>query len=102
MLFSLTLLYKYWEVINKSKTNIVIQILETANDCEDDDDGGITFDKLMQNVFLGIAQEYLKFLMVEDLLKYNVNTQTFKVTEKGRTFLQGYRKMDQALKEQQI
>lgn len=101
MLFSLTLLYKYWEVINKSKTDIVIQILETANDCEDDD-GGITFDKLMQNVFLGIAQEYLKFLMVEDLLKYNVNTQTFKVTEKGRTFLQGYRKMDQALKEQQI
>ena len=101
MLFSLTLLYKYWEVINKSKTDIVIQILETANDCEDDD-GGITFDKLMQNVFLGIAQEYLKFLMVEDLLKYNVNTQTFKVTEKGRTFLQCYRKMDQALKEQQI
>lgn len=89
-------------MINKSKTDIVIQILETANDCEDDDDGGITFDKLMQNVFLGIAQEYLKFLMVEDLLKYNVNTQTFKVTEKGRTFLQGYRKMDQALKEQQI
>jgi predicted transcriptional regulator len=102
MLFSLTLLYKYWEVINKSKTDIVIQILETANDCEDDDDGGITFDKLMQNVFLGIAQEYLKFLMVEDLLKYNANTQTFKITEKGRTFLQGYRKMDQALKEQQI
>jgi predicted transcriptional regulator len=88
-------------VINKSKTDIVIQILETANDCEDDD-GGITFDKLMQNVFLGIAQEYLKFLMVEDLLKYNANTQTFKITEKGRTFLQGYRKMDQALKEQQI
>ena len=56
----------------------------------------------MQNVFLGIAQEYLKFLMVEDLLKYNANTQTFKITEKGRTFLQGYRKMDQALKEQQI
>lgn len=101
MLFSLTLLYKYWEVINKSKTDIVIQILETANDCEDDD-GGITFDKLMQNVFLGIAQEYLKFLMVEDLLKYNANTQTFKITKKGRTFLQGYRKMDQALKEQQI
>jgi predicted transcriptional regulator len=88
-------------VINKSKTDIVIQILETANDFEDDD-GGITFDKLIQNVFLGIAQEYLKFLMVEDLLKYNANTQTFKITEKGRTFLQGYRKMDQALKEQQI
>jgi hypothetical protein len=66
-------------VINKSKTDIVIQILETANDCEDGD-GGITFDKLMQNVFLGIAQEYLKFLMVEDLLKYNANTQTFKIT----------------------
>ena len=44
-------------MINKSKTDIVIQILETANDCEDGD-GGITFDKLMQNVFLGIAQEY--------------------------------------------
>lgn len=88
-------------MINKSKTDIVIQILETANDCEDDD-GGITFDKLMQNVFLGIAQEYLKFLMVEDLLKYNANTQTFKITEKGLTFLQSYNKMDQALKEQQI
>jgi predicted transcriptional regulator len=94
------------EVINKSKskTDIVIQILEVINDYEDDEGGGVTLTTLMDSISLDNTQieKYLVSLVEDDLLNYDSDTQTFKITEKGLTLLLGYKKIDQALKEKHI
>jgi predicted transcriptional regulator len=97
-------------VVNKSKTDIVIQILETVNnyedvnDYEDGGEKGITLETIMNHVSLGNTpiEQYLKSLVENDLLNYDSYTQTFKITEKGLILLQGYKKIDQELKEKQI
>ncbi len=91
-------------MINKSRTDIVIQILEAVNDYEDGDGKGITLKTLMNSVSLGNTpiEQYLMSLAEDDLLNYDSDTQTFRITEKGLTLLQGYKKIDQALKEKQI
>jgi predicted transcriptional regulator len=84
---------------NRSKTEIVCQILETANGGGDD---GATKTKLMYKVFLSSdqLQEYLMLLIESDLLSYDSTMRTFKTTEKGLMFLQAYNQIDQILKEQ--
>jgi predicted transcriptional regulator len=76
-------------LINRSRNEIISQILETAND---GDDGGATKTKIMYKVFLGHdkLQEYLMLLIESDLLSYDSTRRTFKTTEKGLTFLQAY------------
>jgi predicted transcriptional regulator len=76
-------------LINRSRNEIINQILETAND---GDDGGATKTKIMYKVFLSHdkLQEYLMLLIGGDLLSYDPTTRTFKTTEKGLTFLQAY------------
>jgi predicted transcriptional regulator len=87
--------------MNRSRNEIISQILETAND---GDDGGATKTKIMYNVCLSYdqLQEYLLLLIESDLLSYDSTTHTFKTTEKGLTFLQAYNQIDQTLKDQQI
>ena len=88
---------------NRSRSDIVCQILEAAND--DGENGeGINLTKLMYNVILCNEQmkEYLAFLIDDGLITYDSTMSTFKTTEKGLTFLQAYNQMDKILKGQQI
>jgi predicted transcriptional regulator len=82
----------------RSRTEIINQILETANG------GGATKSKILYKAFLSHDQlkEYLMVLTESDLLRYDGDTHTFKTTEKGLRFLQAYNYIDQILKEQQI
>ena len=86
----------------RSRTEIISQILETANGRV-----GITVTKLMYKAFLSHDQlkGYVKVLTESDLLNYDFVTRTFKTTEKGLRFLKLYNKIDQLMKkeeEQQI
>ena len=87
---------------NRSRTEIVVQILEAANGNEESD--GITRTKIMYKVSLENVQlnEYLALLIENGLLHYDSAMSKFKTTEKGLTFLQGYNQIDQILKDQQI
>jgi predicted transcriptional regulator len=57
----------------------------------------------MYNAFLSYAQlkEYLTVLTDNDLLRYDLDSHTFKTTEKGLRFLETYNHMDDLIKEQQ-
>jgi predicted transcriptional regulator len=98
------------EVRSRSRTEKTIQILEVVNGYHDDDNNnnnnneGITQATLMSKLFLGYEQmkEYLMRLIEDDLLSYDTTMSTFKITEKGRTFLQAYNQIDQILKEHKI
>jgi len=80
----------------RSKTEIISQILDTAN-------GGITKNKLMYKVFLSHDQlkEYLAVLTQSDLLRFDFVSRTFMATEKGLRFLYLYNQIDQLMKEEQ-
>jgi predicted transcriptional regulator len=75
---------------NRSRTEIVSQILEIANRTSDDD--GVTKTKLMYKAYLSTAQlkEYMMLLTESDLLGYDSTMRKFKITEKGRRFLEIY------------
>ena len=77
----------------RSRTEIISVILDAAN-------GGATKTKIMYHAFLSYAQmkEYLRVLTENNLLNYNVDTQTFKTTEKGLRFLDIYNQMDGMIK----
>jgi predicted transcriptional regulator len=85
---------------NRSKSEIISQILETANNGDDD---GATKTEIMYKISLSHdqLQEYLMLLIESDLLSYDSTTHTYKTTEKGLTFLQAYNQIDQTLKDQQ-
>ena len=53
---------------------------------------GATKTKIMYKAYLSYTQvkEYLKFLQVNNLIKYEEGSQLFRVTEKGRHFMQAY------------
>ena len=74
----------------RSRIDIISQILETAN-------GGVTSKiKIMSKVNLSYPQlkDYLMTLSDKDLLRYDLDTHTFKTTEKGLRFLHIYNQMD--------
>ena len=91
---------------NRSKTEIISQILETASGGGDDgsDNGCVTKTEIMYKVYLSHdqLQEYLMLLMESGLLSYDSTRHTFKTTQNGLTFLQSYNQIDRFLKEQQI
>ncbi len=82
---------------SRSRIDIISQILETAN-------GGITTKiKIMYKTNLSYAQlkGYLMTLNDKDLLRYDLDTHTFKTTEKGLRFLEIYNKLDGILREEE-
>jgi predicted transcriptional regulator len=82
---------------SRSRIDIISHILETAN-------GGITTKiKLMVKTNLSYAQlkGYLMTLNDKDLLRYDLDTHTFKTTEKGLRFLEIYNKLDGILREEE-
>jgi predicted transcriptional regulator len=78
----------------RSRTEIISVILDAANG------GSATKTKIMYHAFLSYAQmkEYLRVLTENNLLNYNVDTQTFKTTEKGLRFLDTFNQMDSMIK----
>lgn len=73
--------------------DIVSKILQVAN-------GGSAKTKIMYSAFLSYSQmkEYLMMLTQNDLLSYDLNTRTFKTTEKGLRFIEAYDQMDGMMK----
>ena len=78
----------------RSRTDIVSQILNSANG------SGITKTKIMYKVSLSHDQlkEYLKMLVENNLLDYDLESQTLKASEKGLKFLQTYRQMEESMR----
>lgn len=70
----------------RSRTDIISQILDTANG------GGATKTKILYKASLSQNElkEYLTLLTQSDLLIYDVQTHTFMTTEKGLQFLKTY------------
>jgi len=82
--------------IKRGRIDIINQILETAN-------GGVTTKiKIMYKANLSYAQlkDYLMTLSNKNLLSYDLNTNTFKTTEKGIMFLEIYNKLDDIMRDE--
>jgi predicted transcriptional regulator len=81
---------------NRTRTQIMSQILRIANG------GGATKTKIMYQAFISYGQmkEHLRILTQNGLLNYDLDTQTFKTTEKGLRFLETYKQMDSMIKAQ--
>lgn len=79
---------------NRSRTEIVSQILEIVNDFYIETDG-VTRTKLMHWVRLSRAQlkEYLILLSAYRLLIHNSRNRRYSITEKGLRFLEIYYKL---------
>jgi predicted transcriptional regulator len=77
----------------RSRTDIISEILVAAN-------GGVTQTKIMYKALLNYAQmkQYLMVLTHNDLLSYDLDTRTFKTTEKGLRFLYTYNQMYDMIK----
>jgi len=69
----------------RSRTEIVAMILQSAR-------SGSTKTKIMYKAYLSYTQlkEYLRFLQDNDLIKYEEGTQLYRITAKGRHFLEAY------------
>ncbi len=69
----------------RSRTDIVALILEAAQD-------GASKTKIMYKAFLSYTQlkEYINILLENSLLEYYPEEEIFRITEKGRRFLELY------------
>ena len=69
----------------RSRTEIVAMILQSAR-------SGSTKTRIMYKAYLSYTQlkEYLRFLQDNDLIKYEEGTQLYRITAKGRHFLEAY------------
>jgi predicted transcriptional regulator len=81
----------------RSRTDIISQILETANG------GDATRSKILYKALLSSSQmkEYLTVLTESDLLRYDQETHTFKTTQKGLRFIEIYNQISDLMKELQ-
>ena len=79
----------------RSDIDIMGEILDAANERS-----GAGRTKIMYKAFLSHAQmkQYLPTLTDRGLLRYDVDTQTFKITEKGLRFLNTYNRIYDAIK----
>jgi predicted transcriptional regulator len=84
-----------------TRIDIVSHILEVANSGSEDGDGA-TKNRLMYELSLSPTQlnEYVTLLTERDLLHYNLQTHTLRITEKGLMFLKTYKQMDDMIKAQ--
>lgn len=82
---------------SRSRSEIVIQILEVANGGSGSD--GVTKTEIMYKAFLSYVQlkEYLVVLIESDLLHYVGETHTFKITENSLRFLEAYNQIGHVL-----
>ena len=82
----------------RSRIEIISRILEIANG------GNITKSKMLYQSFLSYdkMKEYLEVLTKTDLISYDLDTHTFKTTEKGLRFLDIYNQMDDMIKAPQV
>jgi predicted transcriptional regulator len=81
----------------RSRTDIVVQILEAANGGGDGGGGGgATQAEIMYKAFLPYAQlkEYLTLMVENGLLKYDQRQQIYKTTEKSNRFLRLYNQIE--------
>ena len=93
----------------RSPTEIVFDILQTADrgsfegHYDDNHTDGVIQVEIMNKALLGHDQlkEYLKVLTENDLLSFDSATHKFKITQKGRRFVQIYNKMSDLVKEEQ-
>ena len=81
----------------ETRLDMVSQILEVANSSSGD---GATKNRLMYEVSLGHAQldEYVMMLTERDLLHYDRQMHTLRITEKGLRFLKTYNQMYDIIK----
>ncbi|MGI9011029.1 MAG: winged helix-turn-helix domain-containing protein [Nitrososphaeraceae archaeon] len=77
---------------NRSRTEIVVMILDAAN-------GGETKTKIMYFAFLSYNQlnEYLSILIENNLIEYLDGAHKFKTTEKGLNYLKMHNEMAELL-----
>ncbi|HEX2472452.1 MAG TPA: winged helix-turn-helix domain-containing protein [Nitrososphaera sp.] len=78
----------------RNRIEIICQILEVAT-------GGVAKKiKMMYKANLSYTQlkEYVIVLTESDLLRYDLEKETFKTTEKGLRFLDAYNHMDAVMK----
>jgi predicted transcriptional regulator len=91
---------------NRSRTEIVVQILESASASDNsyDEDGGIIQTKIMYDMPIASAQlkEYVKVLIERDLLSFDSVQCRFKTTQKGRRFLEIYNKVGSIITEEEV
>jgi len=87
---------------NRSRIEIIIQILEVVNDLGEDGDG-VTQTTIRYQVFLSSAQlkQYLTALTIHCLLSYESTTRRYNATEKGLRFLNNCYKMDDMINQLQ-
>ncbi|MFL6460938.1 MAG: winged helix-turn-helix domain-containing protein [Nitrososphaeraceae archaeon] len=69
----------------RTRTEIIHDILETARS----DGNGVGKTKIMYNAFLSCYQmkDYLTILIDDSLLKYDLDSQRFRITEKGLSLI---------------
>jgi predicted transcriptional regulator len=69
----------------RSRTEIIALILDSTT-------AGATKTKIMYKAYLSYTQlkEYLLFLEGNELIRYEVGTQVYKITDKGRKFANLY------------
>jgi predicted transcriptional regulator len=91
--------------LSKTDTiNIILIILETANQSIDDDDREKTLTKRRKTMTTHIMyttlfnhprlKEYWNALIQKGLIIYDSNVERFRPTEEGRSFLKVYKEMD--------
>jgi len=91
--------------LNKTDSiNIILVILETANQSIDDDDNEKMLTKRSKMMTTPIMyttlfnhprlKEYWNALIQKGLLIYDANVERFRPTEKGRSFIKVYKEMD--------
>jgi predicted transcriptional regulator len=95
---------------HRSRTEIIAEILEIANignkSNNDDGDGygyyPPTKYKITDDASLNYTQmnEYVTMLTDNGLLSYDIDTRTFKTTEKGQRFLRIYNNVGNVMKQQ--
>jgi predicted transcriptional regulator len=93
----------------RSPTEIVFDILQMADKgsfeghYDDNHTDGVIQTEIMYKGLLGYKQlkEYLKVLTENDLLSFDSSTRKFKITQKGRRFVQIYNEMSDLVKEEQ-
>ncbi len=81
----------------RTRTEIICNILEIANR-----GNGATKTKIMYSAFLSHSQmkEYLKILVDNGLIEYDLDTRTFKTTDKGHRLVQVYNGLDTLMTEE--
>jgi predicted transcriptional regulator len=76
----------------RSRTEIISLILETVSQ-------GVTKTKIMYTAYLSYTQlnEYMSFLIKNELIKRDEGSELYKLTEKGRTYYLKCKEIDEMI-----